>query len=248
MATGDDYEFYPCLVDGAPASFYVNLRFERAAPPPNDTTRYTIEIALLERGEHGIGTADEASAVNLVEEAILRGAEDLGITYVGRLRTRGYWEIVLYGPAGHLGALRALASEHAADRRVVARSEHDPGWSYYRELLLPDAERRQWMDDRRMVEIIGDQGDRLVTPRRVDHRLAFPTPTTRDAFVAAATAAGFTAGSTADVADGDLPHCVHVHRVDPIELEHIHDVVMTLVDAATPHGGHYERWVAGLET
>lgn len=237
---GDELDFYPCLVDGAPASIYVNLRFEDTEAPASDDTRYTIAIRMRERGEHGIGTEAEGAALNIVEEAIIASATELAITYVGRVRTAGIWEVVLYGPAGHLDALRALASERAGDRRIDARTERDAQWRYYRELLLPDAERKQWMDDRRMVQILREQGDRLVTPRRVDHRLSFPSSAARDAFVAS-----LPGGFAIELRDDDS---VRVHRVDPIELDHIHDVVMMLVDAATSHGGRYERWEAGIET
>lgn len=239
MPTPDELDFYPCLVDGRPASIYVNLRFEEGEPPASHDTGYTIAIRMRERGEHGIGTEDEAAALNLVEAAVIARAGDFSINYVGRVRTGGVWETVLYGSAGYLDALRALASERAGDRRIDARSARDPSWTFYRELLLPDAERKQWMDDRRMVQILREQGDRLSTPRRVDHHLAFPTVVARDAFITEVRAAGFSV-------DHDEANRVRVHRVDPIELDHIHDVVMILVDAATKHAGHYERWIAGI--
>lgn len=242
----DAYEFYPCLVDDAPASIYVNLRFEQDDARSDADTRYTIAIRLREPGEYGIGTAAEGAALDLVEQAVIARAALHAIMYVGRLRTRGIWEIVLYGPAGHLDALRAATLEHAADRQVEARAARDADWRYYRELLLPDAERRQWMDDRRMVQIMSEQGDRLATPRRVDHRLAFATAAARDAFVTAVAPFGMLLDGTDDGIDGDLPHRVRVHRVDPIELEHIHEVVMLLVDAATAQGGRYERWETGI--
>jgi Family of unknown function (DUF695)/Regulator of ribonuclease activity B len=235
----DELDFYPCLVDGEPASIYVNLRFE-TTPPADHDTRYTIAIMMRERGEHGIGTEEEAAALNLVEEALMARAYALGVTYVGRLRTRGLWEITFYGPRGHLAPLRILATERVGDRRVAAIMNPEPAWTYYRELLLPDAERRQWMDDRRMVQILREHGDRLTTPRRVDHHLVFATIAARDAFVGALPA-GFAVGVIDDLA-------VQVHRVDPIELDHIHDVVMLLVDAATPLGGRYKRWTPGIES
>ncbi len=236
-ADDDDFDFYPCLVDDAPASIYVNMRFE-AAPPATHDTRYTIAMLMREPGEYGIGTAEEAAALDLVEEALMARAFVLGLVYVGRLRSRGVWEVTFYGPRGHLAPLRTLATERAGERRVAAVTNPEAAWTYYRELLLPDAERRQWMDDRRMVQILSEQGDRLAAPRRVDHRLVFPDASARDAFTTAASAAGFI------VESDDL--AVRAHRDDPIELDHIHDVVMTLVDAATPLGGRYERWEAGI--
>ncbi|HEY4058940.1 MAG TPA: DUF695 domain-containing protein [Kofleriaceae bacterium] len=237
----DEFDFYPCPVDGAPASIYVNLRFEDEAVGGADTL-YTVGIRMRDKGEHGIGSSEEGADLNLVEESVITRAIELGITYVGRLRTAGVWEIVLYGPAEHLAALQTIAAEHAGHRRLEARAVRDADWSYYKEVLLPDAERRQWMDDRRMVQILTEQGDRLPVPRRVDHRIAFPTTEARDAFIAAVSAAGFRTG----VADSD--HVAHVYRTDAIELDHIHEVVMTLIDSAAPHQGRYERWEAGIQS
>lgn len=235
----DDYDFYPCLVDGAPASIYVNMRYE-GAPPATHDTRYTVAILMAEPGEHGIGTAAEAETINVLEEALMARAFALGLTYVGRLRSAGVWEVTFYGPRGHLAPLRALATEKAGERRVAAIMNPEPAWTYYRELLLPDAERRQWMDDRRMVRILGEQGDRLSTPRRVDHRVVVPDEAARDAFSAEVRAAGFTVDHEELV--------VRAHRVDAVELDHIHDVVMLVVDAVTRVGGRYERWEAGIES
>lgn len=231
MADDDDLDFYPCLVDGAAASIYVNMKFEHATPETHDC-RYTVAIMMRDAGEHGIGTADEAAALNLVEEALMARAFALGVTYVGRLRTRGVWETTFYGPRGHLTPLRAHATEHAGDRRVAAIMNPETDWAYYRELLLPDAERRQWMNDRRMVQIMREQGDHVAVPRRVDHFVELPDGA-REAFTAAATAAGFTVDD-------------RVHRADAIDLEHIHEVVMLLVDIVTPLGGRYDRWESGI--
>lgn len=237
MSDDDDLDFYPCLVDGAAASIYVNLKFEHA-PPAGHDVRYTLAIMMREPGEHGIGTADETAKLDLVEEALMVKAHALGLLYVGRLRTRGLWEITFYGPRGHLEPMRQRAIDRAEGRKVAAIMNPEPGWTYYRELLLPDAERRQWMDDRRMVQILSEQGDRLSVPRRVDHRIHFTDEVSRDAFATAAKAAGFAVEVDALT--------VRAHRDDVVELDHIHDVVMILVDAATPLGGRYDRWEAGI--
>lgn len=241
----DAYDFYPCLVDGEPASIYVNLRFEHERSDAD--TRYWIAVAMRDAGPYGIGTADEAAALDAVELAAIARARELGLVYVGRLRTHGVWEVTFYGPAGHVEALRDAASTRADARRVEAGSQHDPAWSYYRELLLPDRERRQWMDDRRMVQVLAEQGDDPRRPRRVDHALRFASARARDAFVATAARAGFTLDRASEVDEPELPFAAHVFRTDAVELDHIHEVVMTLVDAAEPHGGRYAGWTAGIE-
>ncbi|MDQ3367191.1 MAG: DUF695 domain-containing protein [Myxococcota bacterium] len=243
----DDYDCYPCLVDGAHASIYVNQRFERESPPEAET-RYEVTFPLREPGPHGIGTAAEAEALNAIEEALIARLAERRLLYVGRLRSRAVWEVVFYGPDGQLAAVREVARAASPDGRSPAvRSAPDPEWRYYRELLMPDAERRQWMDDRRMVQVLREQGDGLRTPRRVDHQTSFATAPARDAFVAAVTSAGFTLVSAAEDATRERPFGAHVYRADGIELDHIHDVVMTLVDAAALQGGAYEGWTASIE-
>lgn len=245
--SGDAYEFYPCLVDDAPASIYVNLRFEQE-PLAGADTHYGVTIQMLEPGPYGIGTADEGDAVNAIEETLIAQVRERGLVYVGRLRSRGEWEVTFYGADGHLETLRAIARDASVGgRRAAARSQHDRDWTYYRELLLPDAERRQWMDDRRLVQVLRDQGDALRTPRRVDHRAHFASAQARDAFVAAITGKGFALEVASQDEARERPFGAHVFRTDCIELDHIHDVVMTVVDAAILHGGEYGGWTTSIE-
>jgi len=241
----DAFEFYPCEIDGSPASIYVNLRFEGAEPSVDLDTRYSVEIAMVDRGPHGIGTAEEGEALNTCEESIIASAVHAGLVYVGRTRTRGEWEIVFYGPAGRAEPLQRAAA-CAKPRTTHVRDDYDPPWRYYKELLLPDAERKQWMDDRRLVELLTEQGDHAVRPRRVDHRASFSTEAARDAFVEAATRAGFTREPEPTLRESNVERrfAAQVFRSDPVELEHIHEVTMSLLDTAAKHGGVYDGWTA----
>ena len=241
--TDDDFDFYPCLVDGAPASIYVNQRYEPAGAPGADT-RYDVVLPMRDAGGYGIGSEAEGAELDRIEEALIARAGELGLIYVGRLRSHGEWTSTFYGPPGEADALRAIATELTPDRRATVQHEADGAWRYYHELLLPDDERRRWMDNRRLVQVLADQGDGLRTPRRVDHRASFPGEAARDAFLEAARQAGFASDGATAASEGRAG--ATVYRTDPIELDHIHDVVMTLVDAATLHGGTYDGWTAAI--
>ncbi len=143
---------YPCVVDGAPASIGVNLRFEHA-PPASHDTRYTLAILMREGGDQGLGTAAEVAALDLVEEALMPRAFALGLTYVGRLRTRGVWEVTFYGPRNHLTTLRAHATELAGDRQIAILVLHHSqkaktspgavGWQSLEQSICPGESRCQ---------------------------------------------------------------------------------------------------------
>jgi hypothetical protein len=240
----DAFEFFPCLIDGKPASIYVNVRFDGERPEGADC-RYQIGIHMRDAGPHGIGTVDEAEALNAFEETAIAELATHGLFYVGRDRCAGLWEITFYGPAGHEADVRASAA--SIDRPCEVTSRLDPEWRYYAEILLPDEERLQWISDRRVVTVLREAGDNPSTPRRVDHWAYFPTAEARDAFVGAVSAYDFELESATDDGKGKRTFGAHVYRTDPVELDHIHDVVMALFDAAEQHGGEYDGWETSIE-
>lgn len=104
-----DWEFYPCLVDDRPASIFVNLRYEHRRPSSFSDTLYWLRIHMLDVAAHGMGSAAEADALYPLEDALTAAAANLGLTYVGRLRNDGEWQLTFYGRPDHRDALDALA-------------------------------------------------------------------------------------------------------------------------------------------
>lgn len=245
MADDDEWDFYPCEIDNVAASIFLNLRYEHDAPPEAVNTLYRIRLPMAEPEDHGMGSAAEAQMMNALEDEMCRRAESGGLVYVARIRSRAEWELVFYGPAERTAAFQSLR-EVFGERRTYADVRPDPTWGFYREFLLPDEERRMWMEDRRVVQALADRGDSLSRPRRVDHWVHFATAEARDRFVHAAREAGFQLERAATVEGRALPFGAQVHRVDPVELEHIHEVAMELVELAD--GGDYDGWETSVET
>ena len=105
----DDWDFYPCRVDDAPASIFVNQRFARSGPVRDADTLYWLLIEILDKGDHGMGTAAEAEILHPVQDRVVELASLRGFTSVGRLRSDGWWQLSLYGPSGQLATLETLA-------------------------------------------------------------------------------------------------------------------------------------------
>jgi len=240
----DEWDFYPCRVDDNDASIFLNLYFERAAPLPSASTLYWVRFEMRDVGPHGMGTAAEAEILAPIADRIVERGRALDFYYVGRLRSDGLWSLFLYGPAEHLETLRALATDNNKldGRRVDVGSKEDPDWRYYRDFLLPSPERRQWMSDRRTLEVLHQHGDPLLEARRVDHWAFFPTAAARQNFITATARNGFASEDPFDDAEGTLPYCARVQRVDPVDLEGLHAVVMRLCDLAGQAGGKYDGW------
>jgi hypothetical protein len=238
----DEWDFYPCRVDDRPASIFLNLRYERDEKARQKSTLAWVTIEMLDPDEHGMGSAAEANALYPVEDAIVEAASARGLVHVGRLRNADAWQLTFYGPSGGLDALAELVEQaDLGGRSVEVAGQDDPEWRYYDEFLLPDAERRQWIHDRRLVETLEEHGDDL-SPRPVNHWAYFPTADSRDAFVADARGLGFALENASGDGDPPLPFGANIVRKDSVEVEDVHEVVMTLFELASRHSGDYDGW------
>jgi hypothetical protein len=154
------------------------------------------------------------------------------------VRSGGAWQLSFYGRQHDLAAFASAIGSSGA-----TGSRSDPTWSWYREVLVPDPERRQWIADRRAVGDLVHRGDDPGKARRVTHWMFFPTERARDGFAGGMTETGFDV--TPAPGDGAVfQYGLRVERTDPVELEHIHQVVMDLSRAAGGTGGRHGGWDA----
>lgn len=228
----DDWEFYPCEVDGAPASILINLRFMYEDPrDENDHVHHAL-LTMKEAGPLGMGSQTEMERLSPIEDAIFDRAEQAGAQPVGRVRTQGVWRLSAYGPKSLPWAawVRELAGPEA---EVLV--EHDPEFGYVNDFLLPDAERHQWIMDRRVCERLLAQGDEPSVIRPVNHFIDYEEEAPA-ALVEALKGLGFTVNDL-----GTSLECTKLHDT---QLEHVHELVMTLVQLADEHDAAYDGWGA----
>ncbi|MEM9800527.1 MAG: ribonuclease E inhibitor RraB [Planctomycetota bacterium] len=79
-------------------------------------------------------------------------------------------------------------------------------------------------------------------PRPVDHRMEFPSVEAAELFLEAAQLRGYQPLAHADRGLGEEPFALSLRRVDSVELDHIHRVVMDLVELAAPYDGDHVGW------
>ena len=248
--TEERWDFYPCRVDDAPASILVAFHLETTARPAGADTLHVVGLEMADPGEHGMGTQEEAEALWPAEDELVADLAGIGFVHVGRLRNRGTWQISFYGPASGTDRFLRTAEEHGkrTGRGSWTHVKADPDWSYYETFLLPDIERRYWIKDRALVETLEENGDRLVRARTVDHDLSFPSSEAFELFFEAAELRGFRRGPSVKAATTEDDFRATVQRDDAVELDHIHRVVMDLVELAAPYDGTHTGWGCTVET
>ena len=242
----DEWDFYPARVDDAAAMIRVNFWFQAEAPLERAPQLHWATVEMLDPGEHGMGTDAEAALLWSIEDQIAEEAKKAGLYFVGVLRNHGRWQLTFYGPSDMTERLTQTTADAAGTRKQVVGGKEDADWSYFRDFLLPDAERAAWISDRKLVDQLRSHGDSLKAPRRVDHWVYFATREGRDAFEREMRARGFDVEQKSDTdVLGDpsaLQFGVQIHRVDSVMLEDIHRVVVELSDLADANGGDYDGW------
>src|SRR4051812_787521 len=133
----EQWDFYPARVEDTDATILLNLWFSTVPPPANLPSLYLARIHMLQPDEHGLGTDHEAEEMKPIENALVEGATALGLVLVGRLRNRGLWQLVFYGPSGQREMFGILVTR-VPMRRVDVLEQDDAEWSYYRDFLVPD--------------------------------------------------------------------------------------------------------------
>lgn len=243
--TEDEWDFYPCRVDDGPASIFLNLALITRLEQLDEDTLYAIRVTMVDAAEHDMGGDAEAEVMFPAEDEVVEALQPIGVRFIGRLRNNGGWQMTFMGPAQLEPQVHELAGAKltAAGREFSLVSDHDPEWRYYSSFLYPDNERMRWIQDRRVVDVLEEHGDPLTLARRVDHWAYFPDQQTRAAFAMAVAPHGF----EVEELDEAEPSRAHLHRVDSVELDHIHQVTTLLEQLAEEHGGDYDGWETSVE-
>lgn len=228
----NEWDFYPCRVDGEPASILINLRFRYEDPAEQNDHVHHAFVRMREAGPQGLGTRAEMERLTPLEDAVFDRVEQAGAQPVGRLRYQGVWQLSAYGPK-ELPWATWIAELVGADVEVQCHA--DPDANYLNDFLLPDDERLQWIMDRRVCDQLREHGDDASSPRPVEHFVEYEHAAP-PGLVDAIRELGF------DVTDGGQGlECVKVHTV---ELETVHEIVMELSAVADRFDAAYSGWGA----
>ncbi len=241
----DAWESYFTTVDDCPASIALDIFLGEHAPLAEKPSSLAVLIHMNEPGEHGMGDGNDPEVLRHVEQQVVHAFEqELDAIFVGRVRSQGVWQLYFYGAESKQVEERAtqLLSGFSGWKQELHVSA-DPEWDVYFDLLFPDRERLQWIQDRKVCEALAEQGDPLVVPRRVDHFAYFATSADRQRFIDASGKEHFEVEALGfDPGDEEMAYTVQLHRTESVELEAIHEVVMDLIVCATEHDGLYDGW------
>ena len=243
-----NWDFFMCRIEGAPASIRTNLALIEVAPLEGLTQRLQFYIKMQNPRPDGLSSNEEYPILCDIEDAIGEKAEATGAVLAGVVRSEGFLELWFYTQnAKTLAKTCEEALQTFEGYQSGYNIAEDPEWEDYFGFLYPDEFSYQTMQNRKVLMQLEKNGDKMEVPREIDHFFYFKEAAQQQAFAKEAEAKGFKVRFNNDEfvedrkAEGkEYPYMVEATREDsPLA---INDIVWDLLELASPFEGNYDGW------
>ena len=243
-----NWDFFMCRIEGAPASIRTNLALIEVAPLEGLTQRLQFYIKMQNPRPDGLSSNEEYPILCDIEDAIGEKAEATGAVLAGVVRSEGFLELWFYTQnAKTLAKTCEEALQAFQGYESGYNIAEDPEWEDYFGFLYPDEFSYQTMQNRKVLMQLEKNGDKMEVPREIDHFIYFKEAAQQQAFAKEAEAKGFKVRFNDDEfveerkAEGkEYPYMVEATREDsPLD---INDIVWDLLELASPFEGNYDGW------
>ena len=243
-----NWDFFMCRIEGAPASIRTNLALIEVAPLEGLSQRLQFYIKMQNPRPDGLSSNEEYPILCDIEDALGDKAEAIGAVLAGVVKSEGFLELWFY--TQNAEAL-AKTCEDALQTFEGYQSGYniaeDPEWEDYFGFLYPDEFSYQTMQNRKVLMQLEKNGDKMEVPREIDHFFYFKEAAQQQAFAKEAEAKGFKVRFNDDEfvedrkAEGkEYPYMVEATREDsPLAID---DIVWNLLELASPFEGNYDGW------
>ena len=243
-----NWDFFMCRIEGAPASIRTNLALIEVAPLEGLTQRLQFYIKMQNPRPDGLSSNEEYPILCDIEDAIGEKAEATGAVLAGVVRSEGFLELWFYTQnAKTLAKTCEEALQTFEGYQSGYNIAEDPEWEDYFGFLYPDEFSYQTMQNRKVLMQLEKNGDKMEVPREIDHFIYFKEAAQQQAFAKEAEAKGFKVRFNDDEfvedrkAEGkEYPYMVEATREDsPLAID---DIVWDLLELASPFEGNYDGW------
>ena len=243
-----NWDFFMCRIEGAPASIRTNLALIEVAPLEGLTQRLQFYIKMQNPRPNGLSSNEEYPILCDIEDAIGEKAEATGAVLAGVVRSEGFLELWFYTQnAKTLAKTCEEALQTFEGYQSGYNIAEDPEWEDYFGFLYPDEFSYQTMQNRKVLMQLEKNGDKMEVPREIDHFFYFKEAAQQQAFAKEAEAKGFKVRFNDDEfvedrkAEGkEYPYMVEATREDSSLA--IDDIVWDLLELASPFEGNYDGW------
>ena len=246
----EDWDFYFSNVNDKLSSLFVDLSLHNVAPIKDKPNIMWISIKMNNPREDGLSSSEESNLLAEIEDHLVDGINlKFNSVYVGRLTSNGQRDLYFY-----LGDTTGY--DKVVSNIMVAYSKYqfeygskaDKDWSGYFDLLYPSPQQFQSIQNRRVIDQLEKNGDKLTKAREVDHWMFFKTDNDRGKFLTKIKPDNFIiVDKDYDKKLGKLPYRLHIKRIDKVDWDSVDYYVIQLWKLATECNGEYDGWETSVQ-
>jgi uncharacterized protein (TIGR01619 family) len=252
MKYEEQWDYYFSHVDDKPGSFYLDLGLSKIAPVARMPHFFYVSLKMNDpREQDGLSSDREYDTLIEIEDHLTKALRDKhDIIYVGRLTSNGTRDFYFY-------TSDTLFIEKTISESLVRfpKYEYDfeikdnKDWSHYFNFIYPNPRQLQSILNRRVIDNLEKNGDKLSQPREVSHWIYFKATADRDRYIEKIKEKNFKIEDTDTNSDYDqeFKYKLRISRVDNVGHGDVDDYVLYLWELANELGGDYDGWETSVK-
>ena len=245
-----EWDFYLSNVDNKLSSLVVDLGLYKVAPLKDKAYFVWISLKMNNPGTDGLSSSLERELLgNIEDKLVFELYHHFNSTFAGSLTCKGYRDFYFYSEdtAQYEKVLAEIILAYP-DYHFDYGAKTDENWSGYFDFIYPSPQQFQSIQNRRIIDQLEKNGDKLTKMREVDHWIYFKTKKERDAFLNKIKFDGFMVVTNEyDKKSGGLPYKLQIKRIDRVDWKSVDNYVIYLWNLANDYNGVYDGWETSVE-
>ena len=245
-----EWDYYFSNVDDKLSSLFVDLGLYKVAPLEDKFNFIWISVKMNNARVDGLSSSGESELLGTIEEKLVAQIyATFNSTYAGSLTSNGHKDFYFYieDTTSYDNVLKEFIKVYP-EYRFDYGSKIDKKWSGYFDFLYPSPQQFQSIQNRRVIDRLEKNGDKLIKMREVDHWIYFKTKKDQNLFLNKILFDGFTVVTKEyDKKSGGLPYKLHIKRIDKVDWNSVDAYVVYLWKLASDCNGIYDGWETSVE-
>ncbi len=240
----DEWAAYLCNVNGKLASIRVDLGIRAAVPDLDRPWLLWVWVYFQSPRPDGLSSCEEFDKLGAIEDTLQAKLEmKCNGVLSGCITTEGRREFYFYGssPESFEEAVK-LSVARAHRYKYDCGKQKDFAWAQYLNVLCPSEEQSELISNRKLMDLLAAKGDKLESPRDVQHWAYFENQTDRNSFRDAIQLLGYRVESENENLESERRYGICILKHQEMTPKAVDDAVIQLFKASKLVHGEYDGW------
>jgi len=244
----EGWDSYICNVNDKLASIRVDLGIRSTIPDPDRPWLLWVWVYFERPRPDGLSGGEEFDKLVALEDTLQAALEKkCGGVLAGCITTDGRREFYFYGstPESFEETVKqSVGVSHGY--KFDCDKQQDLAWAQYLNVLYPSDEQRQLIENRKLMDLLMEKGDKLELARDVHHWAYFKNQTDRKSFRDAIHVLGYRIESENENSNSELCYGICIVKRQEMTPKAVDDAVIQLFRGSRSAHGEYDGWECQL--